>query len=345
MRQVVLIAGGVGGAKFARGLRSALAEERASLTVVVNTGDDMWLTGVRVCPDLDSMMYALAGVNDTARGWGRAGESERVGAELKAYGVGWPWFTLGDLDLGTHLARTTLLREGLTLSEATAQLCLRWEGLRSGPRLLPATDDEAETWVETAEGTMHFEEWWVRTRASAAARRFVQRGVEQAAPAAGVVEAITEADLVILAPSNPVVSLGTVLGFPGAAGHPGVPGIAGIRQAVQQTRAPVVGISSIIGGAAVHGMAAQCLAALGQSCTAENVGLSFGARSRGGVLDTWLVDTEDASALTALEAGGLTARAVPLWMHDDGASRRLAEQALLSAHAAAEPRGHRPSAS
>lgn len=328
MRQVVLIAGGVGGAKFALGLRSALGDEHAELTVVVNTGDDMWLTGVRVCPDLDSMMYALAGVNDTERGWGRAGESERVSAELRAYGVGWPWFTLGDLDLGTHLARTSLLREGLTLSEATAKLCTRWDALRSGPRLLPATDDEVETWVETAEGTMHFEEWWVRTRASAAARRFVQRGVEQAAPAAGVVEAITGADLVLLAPSNPVVSLGTVLGFPGAAGRPGVPGIAGIRQAVQQTKAPVVGVSPIIGGAPVHGMAAQCLAALGQSCTAENVGLSFGARSRGGLLDTWLVGTEDASALGALEAGGLTAEAVPLWMRDETTSTQLAAEAL-----------------
>lgn len=333
MRQVVLIAGGVGGAKFARGLCAALGDDQAGLTVVVNTGDDMWLTGVRVCPDLDSMMYALAGVNDAQRGWGRAGESERVSAELKAYGVGWPWFTLGDLDLGTHLARTSLLRGGLPLSEVTARLCARWEAFSAGPRLLPATDAEVETWVETDEGAMHFEEWWVRTRASAAARRFVQRGVEHAGPAAGVVEAISAADLVILAPSNPVVSLGTILGFADAAGGPGVPGIPGVREAVQQTLAPVVGVSPIIGGAPVRGMAAQCLDALGHACTAESVGRSYRARSRGGLLDTWLVDTEDAAAVPQLESAGLNARAVPLWMHNDDASRRLAEETLVGAPA------------
>lgn len=334
MRKVVLLAGGVGGAKFARGLRAALAADASNrvseLTVVVNTGDDMWLTGVKVCPDLDSMMYALAGVNDTERGWGRAGESERVSAELSAYGVGWPWFTLGDMDLGTHLARTSLLREGLPLSEVTARLCTRWEALREGPHLIPATDSEVETWVETEEGTMHFEEWWVRTRASAAAQQFIQRGVAQARPAPGVVEAISAADLVVLAPSNPVVSLGTMLGFPGAAGRSGVPGITGIREAVQQTRAPVVGVSPIIGGAAVHGMAAQCLGALGHACTAEAVGLNYGARRSGGILDSWLVGTEDASAVPALEAAGIAARAVPLWMRDERTSAALAEEALAA---------------
>ncbi|TLQ01100.1 2-phospho-L-lactate transferase [Nesterenkonia salmonea] len=334
--KVTLISGGVGGAKFALGLRQALQDQDASLSIIVNTGDDMWLTGVRVCPDLDSMMYALAGLNDAERGWGRAGESERVSAELKAYGIGWPWFTLGDLDLGTHLARTTLLREGLALSEATAQLCARWE---LGAQLIPATDDEVETWVETTAGngtaTMHFEEWWVRTRATAPVRRFLQRGAESASPAAGVVEAVAEADVVVLAPSNPVVSLGTVLGFPGAGGRAGVPGIAGIRQAVQRTAAPVVGVSPIIGGSPVRGMAAQCLEALGQPCSAEAVGLIYGSRGQGGLLDSWLVDTEDSGALPALEASGIAAEAVPLWMHNGDASRRLALDALSAAQRAA----------
>jgi LPPG:FO 2-phospho-L-lactate transferase len=134
--RVVVLAGGVGGARFVRGLRAHLAGS-AEITVVANTGDDMWLAGLRITPDLDSILYALAGVNDTERGWGRAGETERVAAELTAFGVGWPWFTLGDLDLGTHIARTALLREGLPLSAVTARLAARWP---IGVRLLPATD-------------------------------------------------------------------------------------------------------------------------------------------------------------------------------------------------------------
>ena len=171
----VVLAGGVGGARFVRGLR-LLCQQRwpdgsggtaAEVTVVVNTGDDLWLAGLRVTPDLDSLLYALAGVNDAERGWGRAGESERVSAELTAFGVGWPWFTLGDLDLGTHIARTAMLRDGLPLSAATARIQARWP---IGVRLLPATDDEVETHVvvteDGAERELHFEEWWVRTRAA-----------------------------------------------------------------------------------------------------------------------------------------------------------------------------------
>lgn len=329
-QRVTVLAGGVGGAKFVQGLRDALRGSGAKITVVVNTGDDLWLTGVRVCPDLDSMMYALAGVNDPERGWGRAGESERVSAELHAYGVGWPWFTLGDLDLGTHLARTSLLREGLPLSAVVERLCARWACFDGDPsiRLLPATDHEVETWVETDEGLLHFEEWWVRTRAKAPARRFVQRGAEQSFPAPGVVEALDSADVVLLAPSNPVVSLGPMLGFPGSDRHSGLPGIPGLREAVQQTSAPVVGVSPIIGGAPVRGMAAQCLAAVSQPCTAEGVGLAYGARSSAGVLDFWLVAEEDTAALDLLQSAGLTASAHPLWMTDPETTRALATTAL-----------------
>ena len=205
---------------------------------MANTGDDLWLAGLRVTPDLDSLMYALAGVNDDERGWGRAGETERVSAELTAYGVGWPWFTLGDLDLGTHIARSALLREGLPLSAVVERLTARWP---LGVRLLPATDAEVETHVVTAEGELHFEEWWVRTRAALPALGFVQRGVEGATAAPGVREAILAADVVLLAPSNPVVSIGTVLGIPG------------IREALRDTRRPVVGLSPVIGGSVVRG--------------------------------------------------------------------------------------------
>ncbi|WP_147104502.1 2-phospho-L-lactate transferase [Nesterenkonia populi] len=331
--RAAVIAGGVGGAKFVKGLRAALGPEDR-ISVIVNTGDDMWLTGLRVCPDLDSMMYALAGMNDAERGWGREGESERVSAELAEYGVGWPWFTLGDLDLGTHVARTAMLQEGMPLSAVTDRLCARWSEAFQAPRtrLLPATDQEVETWVTAEEDgqvtEMHFEEWWVRTRASARAQRFVQRGVEQARAGPGVKEALAEADVILLAPSNPVVSIGTVLGLPGVGERPGLPGIPGIGEALREAAVPVVGVSPIIGTAPVQGMARQCLEVLGYDCSAAAAAQAYGARAGGGLLDGWLLAEEDAAALPALEGAGIRARAAPLWMRDETTSRRLAQDAL-----------------
>lgn len=327
--RITILAGGVGGARFTSAVREHLRDLETAgggpseITVVVNTGDDMRLAGLKVCPDLDSITYALGGVNDTERGWGRAGESERVSAELTAFGVGWPWFTLGDLDLGTHIARTSLLRDGLTLSEATQRITARWP---LGVRLLPMSDDDVETHVEVelpGEGVrlIHFEEWWVRLRASVPARRFVQQGVESARPAPGVLEAIADTDAVLVAPSNPVVSIGTILGVPG------------IADAVRATSAPVVGVSPIIGGAVVRGMADHCLPAIGVETSAEAVGLHYGARSAGGLLDAWLVGEEDAEAVPALEQAGLRVRSVPLWLRDRDTSVRLAADAL------AAPRG------
>lgn len=323
--RIVVLAGGVGGAKFVRGLR-ALARERwpdgaggtsASITVVVNTGDDLWLAGLRVTPDLDSVMYALAGVNDDARGWGRAGETERVSAELAAYGVGWPWFTLGDLDLGTHIARSAMLRDGLPLSSVVQRLTARWP---LGVRLLPMTDDEVETHVvveeDGEEREPHFEEWWVRTRAALPAKRFVQPGIEAAAPAPGVLEAIAGAEVVLLAPSNPVVSIGTVLAIPG------------ILDALRAGAAPVVGISPIIGGRVVRGMADACLTAIGVETSAGAVALHYGARASGGLLDGWLVDEADAAAAAGLQAAGIRTRATPLWMTDDVTTASIAAVAV-----------------
>lgn len=313
--QLVVLAGGVGGARFVRGLRALVRRDRpgAAITVIANTGDDLWLAGLRVTPDLDSLMYALAGVNDEERGWGRAGETERVSAELTAYGVGWPWFTLGDLDLGTHIARTSLLKDGLPLSAVVERLTTRWP---LGVRLLPATDDEVETHVRTAEGTMHFEEWWVRTRAALPALGFEQRGVERATAAPGVPEAILGADVVLVAPSNPVVSIGTILGIPG------------VREALEATSAPVVGLSPVIGGAVVRGMGDACLSAIGVATDAAAVARHYGARSAGGLLDGWLVDTVDEDAVEGLTAAGIATRAVPLRMTDDDATAAMAQAAL-----------------
>ncbi|MET0448396.1 MAG: 2-phospho-L-lactate transferase CofD family protein, partial [Aeromicrobium sp.] len=172
--KITVLSGGVGGARFLRGLRAAAPS--ADITAVVNVGDDMWLTGLRIAPDLDSIMYTLAGENDEQRGWGRVGETERVSAELRAYGVGWPWFTLGDLDLGTHLARTAWLREGATPSQVATRLQARWP---LGVRLIPATDTEVDTYVRVAdadeldgERELHFQEWWTRYRAALPAIAF-----------------------------------------------------------------------------------------------------------------------------------------------------------------------------
>lgn len=313
--RIVVLAGGVGGAKFVRGLRALVRRDlpSAQITVVANTGDDLWLAGLRVTPDLDSLLYALAGVNDEQRGWGREGESERVSAELTAYGVGWPWFTLGDLDLGTHIARSAMLRDGLPLSAVVERLSARWP---LGVRLLPATDQEVETHVVTDEGELHFEEWWVRTRAALPARRFLQHGVETATAAPGVREAIRDADVVLVAPSNPVVSIGTILGIPG------------IRDALRATAAPVVGLSPVIGGAVVRGMADACLPAIGVATDAAAIARHYGARSADGILDGWLVDETDAGAVEGLRTDGILAEAVPLWMTDDDATAAMAAAAL-----------------
>jgi LPPG:FO 2-phospho-L-lactate transferase len=326
--RITVLAGGVGGARFVRGLRDEVRRRAAeasthpdpTVTVVVNTGDDLWLAGVRLMPDFDSLLYSLAGVNDTERGWGRAGETERVADELRAWGVGWPWFTLGDLDLGTHLARTSWLREGATPSQVAERLQRRWE---LGVRLIPATDTEVDTWVDVADPdaldgsrSMHFQEWWTRHRAALPAIAFRQRNLDTATPAPGVVEAILGADAVLVAPSNPVVSIGTVLAVPG------------IAEALAETHAPVVGVSPIIGGAVVRGMADACLHAIGVETDAGAVARHYGRRGAGGLLDGWLVDEADASAAAALTGEGFRAEAVPLWMRDAATSAALAGAAL-----------------
>lgn len=314
-RSITVLGGGVGNARFLLGLREYARSlpEPPEITAVVNVGDDMWLAGLRITPDLDTVMYALAGVNDVARGWGRVGDSERVSEELKAWGVGWPWFTLGDLDLGAHITRTSLLRDGLPLSAVVARMTERWP---LGVRLIPSTDDEVETYVVTDDGELHFQEWWTRHRASVPARGFNSKGVGSAQPAPGVLSAIESAELLLLAPSNPIVSLGPLLEIPG------------IRDAVLRASAPVVGLSPIIGGAVVRGMADQCLTAVGVETSALAVAQYLGARSAGGLLDGWLVDDVDAAAVPALEAAGITAKAVPLWFRDAATSAQIGREAV-----------------
>lgn len=323
--RVVVLAGGVGGSRFVSGLRGALrarglADTASALTVVVNTGDDLWLSGVRLQPDVDSILYALAGVNDTGRGWGRAGDTERVSGELQAWGAGWPWFTLGDLDLGTHIARTGWLRDGLSVTDVVSRLGDRWP---LGARLLPMTDAEVDTHVVVRDGDgtrdLHFQEWWTRHRAALDPLRFENPGIEHARPAPGVAEAIADADVVLIAPSNPVVSIGPILAVPG------------IREALRETAAPVVGVSPIIGGRVVRGMADVCLTAIGVETSAAAVAAHYGAREHGGLLDAWLLAEEDAASAGAVAAHGIRSVVAPLWMTDADASAALAARALAAA--------------
>lgn len=313
--RVVVLAGGVGGSKFTLGVREALRRAGApDATVIVNTGDDLWLSGVRLQPDIDSVLYALGGQNDTVRGWGRAGDTERVNEELQAWGAGWPWFTLGDLDLGTHLARTGWLRDGATVTEVVDRLSRRWP---LGVRMLPMTDAEVDTRVLLANGgRLHFQEWWTRHRAALAPAAFENPGIEDAAPAPGVLEAIAAADVVLLAPSNPVVSIGPILAVPG------------IRDALRATTARVVGVSPIIGGRVVRGMADVCLTAIGVETSASAVAAHYGARAGDGILDAWLMADEDAEAAASVDALGMRAIVAPLWMTDVDASAGIVETAL-----------------
>ncbi|WP_329195724.1 MULTISPECIES: 2-phospho-L-lactate transferase [unclassified Streptomyces] len=316
--RIVVLAGGIGGARFLRGLKSAVPE--ADITVIGNTGDDIHLFGLKVCPDLDTVMYTLGGGINEDQGWGRTDESFTVKEELAAYGVGPAWFGLGDRDFATHIVRTQMLGAGYPLSAVTEALCDRWQ---PGVRLLPMSDDRVETHValndpETGERrVVHFQEYWVRMRACVDAEAVVPVGAEQAKPAPGVLEAIAAADVIIFPPSNPVVSVGTILAVPG------------IREAVAAAGAPVVGLSPIVGGAPVRGMADKVLAAVGVESTAAAVALHYGT----GLLDGWLVDTADADAVAEVEAAGIACRAVPLMMTDTAATAAMARAALELAEA------------
>jgi LPPG:FO 2-phospho-L-lactate transferase len=309
--RITLLAGGVGGARFLRGLRAAAPD--AQITVIGNTGDDITLFGLHVSPDLDTVMYTLGGGISEEQGWGREGETYIVQSELSEYGAGPSWFSLGDRDFATHIARSSMLKAGLPLSAVTGRLCERW---RPGVTLLPMTDDDVQTQVliedEAGRRTIHFQEWWVRLHAKVPALGFTAAGAEQAGPAPGVLAAIDDADFVLLPPSNPVVSIGVILTVPG------------IAKAVAAKT--VVGVSPVIGGAPVRGMADACLAAIGVETSAAAVAAHYGSD----LIDGWLVDDADADAgaLGAPELAGITTRAVPLYMRDLAATSAMATAAI-----------------
>ena len=312
--KVTVLVGGVGGARFLVGVRAAYPE--AEITAVVNVGDDIWLHGLRICPDLDTCMYTLGGGIDPERGWGHAGETWSVRDELAAYGADPDWFGLGDKDTATHLVRSRMLRAGYPLSDVTAALCHRWQ---PGVTLLPVTDDRVETHVVVddpatgpkAQKAIHFQEWWIRHKGELPAHRFASIGADEATILPAARDAITGADVVLIAPSNPVVSIGTLLEVPGA------------REALAASPAKVVGVSPIIGGRPLRGMADRCLTAIGVDTTAEAVGRHYGARSAGGILDGWLVHSGETA-----DVPGVAVRSVPLLMTDVGATAQMARDAV-----------------
>jgi LPPG:FO 2-phospho-L-lactate transferase len=321
---ITALSGGIGGARFLRGLRRVVSPDD-ELTVIGNTADDIWMFGLKICPDLDTVMYTLGDGIDDDRGWGRRDETWRIKGELAAYGVEPTWFGLGDRDLATHIVRTQMLSAGYPLSAVTRALCVRWlpESDRPAVRLLPMSDDRVETHIvvddqsePSGRRAIHFQEYWVRLHAEPVVRDVVVVGVDEAAAAPGVVDAILDADAVILPPSNPIVSIGTILG------------VKDIAVALQDTGAPVVGLSPIVEGAAVRGMADQLLSGLGLENSAASIAEHYGARRQGGYLDGWLVHHTDRDLVPRIEQADIAARAVPLLMRDRAATDAMAVAAL-----------------
>ena len=322
--RITALAGGVGGARFLRGLRhhlDARDDGPHELTVIGNTGDDITLFGLRVCPDIDTLLYTLGGGVHEGQGWGRDEDTYRVQDDLLAYGAVPDWFRLGDLDLATHIVRSQWLGLGLSLSEVTTRLGERWGLPEQGIRLLPMTDSPVETHVVLAgdePSAVHFQEWWVRLRAAAPVERFVVAGMDRAVAAPGVLDALRDADVVLLPPSNPVVSIGIILGVPG------------VRDALRGTAAPVVGVSPLIAGRPVRGHADACLAAIGVDATSAAV-----AGLYADFLDGWLVDSADAGIVVPrvrVETHG-----EPLLMHSVEAAASVAGGALELALALRSP--------
>jgi LPPG:FO 2-phospho-L-lactate transferase len=301
--KVTVLSGGVGGARFVQGLVDVV--EPSDVTVIGNVGDDVEVLGLHVSPDLDSILYALADLNDEQRGWGRAGETWGALETVRSLG-GEAWFQLGDLDLGLHLVRTQALRAGEPLSRVTLRLA---RALGIEPRLLPATDDRLRTWIQTPSGEFPFQEWFVARghRDEVDAVRF--EGADAATPAPGVLEAVADADLILLAPSNPYVSIGPILA------------VAPIREALAARRVPAIAVSPLIGGRAVKGPADRMLARLAGGTSPAHV-----AGAYPGLIDALLVDEADADDLAGL--GDVRPIVTRTLMSDAAAQRRLAEVAL-----------------
>ena len=307
--RVVALAGGVGAGKFLRGLVRAVPP--AEVTAVVNTGDDLDIHGLRVCPDLDSVTYWLGDAFDRDRGWGRRDETFRATEELRAFDPEAAWFGLGDLDLATHLFRTRSLAEGLGLSEVTARVAARFDIVST---ILPMSEQPVQTRLDVVsvgqEMDLHFQEYWVLRGARDDVKAIRFEGVDVATPAPGVRDALEQADAVVICPSNPVVSIAPILA------------VEGLREAV--ARKPVVGISPIVGGRPLAGMADRLMPVVGLEVSAAGA-----ARAYDGLLDAWVIDDADARLADRVrEETGTRVAVTDTVMRDDEVAERLARTAL-----------------
>ena len=308
--RVTALAGGIGAGKFLRGLVRAVPP--ADVTAIVNTADDVQMHGLHVSPDLDSVTYWLGNVFDAERGWGRRGETFRATEELRRFDAELAWFNLGDLDLATHMFRTRLLAEGASLSDVTARIAARF-GIAS--RILPMTDEPVATRISAlAEGVeldLHFQEYWVRRGARDEVKAVRYEGVDAVRPAVGVLDSISEADAIVICPSNPVASIGPILAVPG------------IREAVAVRRERVVGISGIVGGAPLAGMADKLMPAAGVEVTAAGA-----AECYRGLLGAWVIDEADRRLSPRIEGSGVRVAVADTIMTDDRRAEALARVAL-----------------
>jgi len=305
---IVVFTGGTGGAKLVQGLQPIVAPEE--LTVIVNTGDDLEWWGLHISPDVDSVLYALAGLLSNDRGWGVEGDSFRCRERMQQLDEP-SWFSLGDLDLATHLARTTMLRAGKSLSQATAALA---EKLGIGARVLPMSDDRVATMLDTAKGRLTFQEYFVRERHQVEVHAVRFAGVEQARPAPGVIESIQQAEAILFAPSNPVTSIGPILA------------VSDVRDALRQTSAPIAAVSPIVGGAAVSGPAGRLMEMMGWPCSISGV-----AQAYEDFLDVLIADNTDEGEAARLRSERLRVHCTNSIMRSSEDRRALAQFVLHQA--------------
>jgi LPPG:FO 2-phospho-L-lactate transferase len=308
--RITALAGGIGAGKFLRGLVQEV--EESDVTAIVNTGDDVSMHGLHVSPDLDSVTYWLGDAFDRERGWGRRGETFRATEELRRFDPDLAWFNLGDLDLATHLFRTNLLASGVGLTNVTARVAARF-GIRAG--VLPMTEDPVTTRVtvvgEGRELDLHFQEYWVRRGARDDVKSVRYEGAASARPGPGVLEAIALADVVAICPSNPVASIGPILAVPG------------VREAVERRRDRVVGVSGIVRGAPLAGMADRLMPVAGVEVTAAGA-----AEFYRGLLGAWVIDEGDRSLAARIGSTGIRVAVTDTIMVDDAAAQALARVAL-----------------
>ena len=300
--KVTVLAGGTGGTKLAHGFAML---EGAELTVVANVGDDAEMHGLLVCPDIDALLYTLAGLVDADRGWGVRGDTHTAHAMFERLGEP-TWFTVGDADLATHAHRTRVMGEGATLTDAVARMA---RALGIGARILPATDDRHRTVIETDDGPLAFQEYFVQRRQEPEVRGIRFDGA--ARPTSAALDAIGGAELLVIGPSNPIVSIGPILELPG------------MREAVREAHAPVVAVSPIVAGRALKGPADRMLASLGHASSAVAV-----ARLYGGVVDRFVIDDVDAQLAPEIESLGMKVSVLPTVMRTD-ADRSALAQALV----------------